>query len=154
MTPLEQRISKLIRPTIEHLACQLHGCHLTSDSGRSVLRVYIDRQPGGVTIDDCADVSRKIGSVLDVEDMIKGRYALEVTSPGIDRPLFELAHYEAAVGELVKLKLLAPKDGQRNFKGLLAAVEGETLLVDVDGNATQIAINDIEHANVIGNIKP
>ena len=125
----------LIAPVVAGLGLELYGLELAGGEGQLIVRVYIERE-GGVTIDDCATVSRHIGLLLDVEDPIPGRYALEVSSPGLERPLFTPAQAAAHVGATVEVRLHAPLPdvpGRRNFKGELTAVEGDTMHVVVDG---------------------
>ncbi len=94
-----------------------------------IVRVFIDK-PGGVTHEDCSEVSRHIGTVLDVEDFIPDTYTLEVSSPGLERGLYSLADYERFAGQLAKAKTRGAIAGQRNFRGRIAGVEGEEILFD------------------------
>ena len=123
---------------IEYLA---HGAH-------SVLRVYIDAE-GGITVDDCAKVSHQISGVLDVEEPISGHYNLEVSSPGLDRPLFTLEQFVAFKGHKVEVRLRVPFDGRRKFKGLLNGVEGDEVLVIVEKEEFLLPIDSIDRANVV-----
>jgi ribosome maturation factor RimP len=113
-----------------------------------VLRVYIDNE-NGIFIDDCADVSRQISAVLDVEDPISTEYTLEVSSPGVDRPLFTAEQYARYLGETVKVQLTMPVAGSRNLKGTVAGVEGQMLTLTVDGNELIIALDNIRKGNLI-----
>ena len=92
-----------------------------------MLRVYIDSE-NGVGVDDCAKVSRQVSGVLDVEDPISGEYTLEVSSPGMDRPLFKLSQYQDYIGHVVQLRLRMPFDGRRKFKGVLNGIEDEDIV--------------------------
>jgi len=144
-----QAIETLVRGVVEPMGYELVGVELTSGPrGGELLRVYIDRE-GGILLDDCATVSHQLSGVLDVEDPIRGEYALEVSSPGLARPLFELAHFARFAGSQVKLKLGAPLDGQRNFKGVLAGVEGDEVLLQVDGELLRIDFGQIDSAKLV-----
>ncbi|OGO91363.1 MAG: hypothetical protein A3F41_00520 [Coxiella sp. RIFCSPHIGHO2_12_FULL_44_14] len=136
-------------PAVEALGFELYGCEFQTQPHCSTLIVYID-SPKGVTLDDCVKASRSIGAVLDVEDPISGRYELEVSSPGIDRPLFTLPHYERVCGEKVKLRLRHARDNQRNFVGVLKAVAGDqiTLLLD-NGSERVLDFADVDKAKLI-----
>jgi ribosome maturation factor RimP len=130
----------------EFVGCEYHG------QGRySVLRIYIDNQ-NGVTLDDCSKVSQQVSAVLDVEDPIHGRYSLEVSSPGLDRPLFEITHYQKQIGNRIKLRLFTPVQNQRNFVGVLLRVEENTIYLLVNGEEKKLSFFDIEKANVVADI--
>jgi ribosome maturation factor RimP len=117
----------------------------------TTLRVYIDK-PDGILMEDCAIVSRQLNAVLDVEDVIRSAYLLEVSSPGVDRPLFTEAQFAAQVGELVKVKLTDGVSGRRNFKGPLVAVKDGVAIVEVDGIDYELAISDVEQAHIRGRL--
>ena len=126
--------------------------------GGSLLRVYIDR-PGapagaevdgeGVTVDDCEAVSREVSAQLDVEDPISGNYTLEVSSPGLDRPLFAPAHFERFRGQLVKIGLKLPQEGRRRLQGRILGVQGDGVRVDVDGNEFEVAFGNVDRARLV-----
>ena len=121
---------ELLAPVVQGMGYELVGAEF--DGHQRVLRVYIDR-PEGITLDDCSAVSYQLSGVLDVEDPIPGRYQLEISSPGMDRPLFELEHFERFKGEMVRMQLSRVLDGRRRFKARLQGVEGqEVLLLDED----------------------
>jgi ribosome maturation factor RimP len=113
-----------------------------------LLRVYID-SPDGISVEDCATVSRQISALLDVEDPISGEYLLEVSSPGMDRPLYTLDHFARFAGELIKLRLRAPVEGRRNFSGVLKGVEEDDVVVEVDAHEYLLPFDLIERANVV-----
>ncbi len=114
----------------------------------SVLRVYIDR-PEGILIDDCEAVSRQVSGILDVEDPISGEYTLEVSSPGMDRPLFTLEQFAKHAGEQVKIRLRSPYEGRRNYQGILRGVEEQDVVVLVDDHEYLLPIDSIDKANII-----
>ena len=112
-----------------------------------MLRLYIDGE-NGVTVDDCAEVSRHVSGVLDVEDPISGEYTLEVSSPGVDRLLFSLDHYPIYVGEWIELRLRTPFEGRRKFKGTLKGIEGEDVVIQIDDQEFLLPHKSIERAQV------
>lgn len=138
----------LLQPVVEALGAQLWGLDLQSGGRRKLLRIYIDREQG-VDVELCAAVSRQVSAVMDVEDPIQGEYVLEVSSPGMDRPLYELAHYQQLLGEQIALKLRFAYEGQRNFKGLLKAVEGDDIVLAVADHEYLFPVEGIEKANVV-----
>ncbi|QDP01533.1 ribosome maturation factor RimP [Thalassotalea sp. PS06] len=151
MSNFEQKLTEMLRPSVEMTGMELLGIEYVSAGNHSVLRLYIDHE-NGITVDDCAEVSRQVSAVLDVEDPISTEYNLEVSSPGVDRPLFEKAHYEEVVGETVDVKLGMPLNGRRKFKGSLEAVEGDNLIVEVDGESYELPIANVAKANLIAKI--
>ncbi len=145
-------VRALLRPVVEGLGYELVGVEYRPQGRHSLLRVYID-QPGGIGIEDCETVSRQISALLDVEDPIRGQYTLEVSSPGLDRPLFEQAHFERFAGCEAQLRLLAPLNGRRKFRGRIEGVEDERVLMAVDGELLRIPLADIDRANLVADIK-
>jgi Uncharacterized protein conserved in bacteria len=143
-------IEELIRPVVEGLGFQFWGMEYISQGKHSVLRIFIETdKEKGIDVEDCAQVSRQVSSILDVEDPITGEYNLEVSSPGLDRPLFELSQYESYVGSVVALKLRVPFDGRRKFKGQLTGVEGDEVVILVDQEEYLLPIELIEKANIV-----
>lgn len=131
------QIAQLLAPTVEALGVELVGVEYLPAPGGATLRLYID-VPGGegersVTIDDCESVSREVSAQLDVEDPISGHYTLEVSSPGVDRPLFTAGQFARFVGEEAKVTLKLPQDGRRRLQGRILKVEEETVHVQVEG---------------------
>src|SRR5690606_38077927 len=116
---------------VESLGYEFVGCELLRQKRSSLLRIYIDT-PQGITLTDCTQVSRQVSAMLDVEDPIQGGYTLEVSSPGLNRPLFELAHYEKQLGQRVKVRLRVPFENKRNFIGTLQKVENSKIYL-IDG---------------------
>ncbi len=141
-------LNRLIEPAVEAVGFEFVGLEYVAEGRHSVLRVYIDHDDG-ITVDNCADVSRQVSAVLDVEDPISGQYNLEVSSPGMDRPLFKLEHFERYQGEEIKLRSHAPGDGRRNFRGVLQAVEGDQISLNVDGQEFTVAFDNVEKARIV-----
>lgn len=148
LAKFEQKLTELLRPSVEQLGKELLGIEFVSAGNHSVLRLFIDHE-NGITVDDCAEVSRQVSAVLDVEDPISTEYNLEVSSPGLDRPLFDLTHFEEVIGETINVKLAMPIDGRRKFKGLLEKIENDTLIVVVDGEAYELPHGNIDKANLV-----
>ena len=138
----------LIEPVASAMGFELWGLDHLSQGKHSRLVIYIDG-PEGVTVDDCADISRQVSAILDVEDPIAGEYRLEVSSPGMDRPLFTLDHFERFKGHVVAIKLRTAFDGRRKFKGLLAGIEDDEVLLQVDGEEYCFPIDSIDQARVV-----
>ena len=148
MSQLEQRLTEMLTPPVEALGFEMVGVEFVRAGKHSTLRVYIDH-PEGITVDHCADVSHQVSAVLDVEDPISTEYNLEVSSPGMDRPLFKEAHYLAIIGEVVSVRLRVPMDNRRNFKGELLSCEAGNITVNVDGQDFVLAIANIEKGNLV-----
>lgn len=148
MVRVSERLHAVIEPAVTALGYELVGVEHLSQGRHSVLRIYIDREDG-VTVDDCARVSHQVSGALDVEDPIKGQYTLEVSSPGLDRPLFTIDHYRRFAGELAEIRLAAPRDGRRKFKGILRGVEGDAVIIEVEGEAVALPLNEIEKAHLV-----
>ncbi|MDN3554732.1 ribosome maturation factor RimP [Halomonas maura] len=138
----------LIEPVVSAMGFELWGIDYLSQGKHSRLVIYIDH-PDGVSVDDCADVSRQVSAVFDVEDPIAGEYRLEVSSPGMDRPLFTLEQFERYAGHVVAVKLRVPFDGRRKFQGLLAGIEGDEVLLQLDGEEYCFPIESIDQARVV-----
>ncbi|MDH1105026.1 ribosome maturation factor RimP [Pseudomonas otitidis] len=143
-----EQLQALLAPVVEALGYQCWGIEFLSQGRHSLLRVYIDHE-NGILVDDCEKVSRQISGVLDVEDPISSEYTLEVSSPGMDRPLFRLEQFAAHAGELVKIKLRSPYEGRRNFQGLLRGVEEQDVVVLVEDHEYLLPIDLIDKANII-----
>lgn len=146
---LKERLTDLLEPVVADLGYELLLLEFNAHKGSATLRLYID-SPEGVDVDDCAAVSREVAATLDVEDPIKQAYQLEVSSPGLDRPLVKPEHYRGFIGEQVRVELLVPQAGnRRKFRGtLLAADERDITLQQPDGPVT-LALADIERARLV-----
>lgn len=141
-------LEALIEPVVTAMGFELWGIEHLSQGKHSRLVIYIDSLEG-ITVDHCADVSRQVSGILDVEDPIPGQYQLEVSSPGMDRPLFTLAQFERYKGNTVSLRLGAPFEGRRKFKGLLAGIDGDEVLLHLDGEEYCFPIDSIDQARVV-----
>ena len=148
MAKFEQKLTDLLRPAVEETGKTLRGIEYLSAGNNSVLRLFIDHE-NGINVDDCAEVSRQVGALLDVEDPISSEYSLEVSSPGVDCPLFELVHFQEVIGETVNIRLSMPLNGRRKFKGPLVAIENDTLIVQVDSIDYELAFSNVDKANLV-----
>jgi len=149
MAVADSRLRQLLQPVVEALGCELWGVDLQTGAKTKLLRIYIDKDNDLVGIEDCERVSRQASSILDVEDAINGEYVLEVSSPGMDRPLYEIGQYEKYVGEDISLKLRFPYEGRRNFKGRLTGVDGDEIILVVTDHEYLFPVEGIEKANVV-----
>lgn len=145
-----EAVIELIEPFLAHEGYELVDAEFKNEQRGWMLRVYVDKV-GGVNLDDCATISREMGNMLDVEDIIPQKYYLEVSSPGLNRPLRLKEHFEKVLGSRIKVKTKLPIEGQRNFKVTLKAVSGDSITVDDERKDTIIDINNIEKANLIYN---
>ena len=143
------QIGDMLEPGIRSLGYELVGVEYQSGGrGGGLLRVYID-SADGITADDCQKVSYQVSGVLDVEDPIPGHYTLEVSSPGLDRLLFRPADFERFAGQLVKVRLAYPLEGQRRFKGRLAGMRGENVVIEEDELEISLPFDQIEQARLV-----
>jgi len=148
LAKFEQKLTEMLRPAVEETGKELLGIEFLSAGNHSVLRLFIEHE-NGINVDDCAEVSRQVSAILDVEDPISTEYSLEVSSPGVDRPLFELDHFQAVIGETVNVKLSMPLNGRRKFKGKLEAIENDVLIVTVDGEDYELVMSNVDKANLV-----
>ena len=151
MTTTIDQLNNLLGPAIDALdkGVVLWGIEFTSGPASALLRVYIDAPERPVAIEDCEAVSREISALLDVEDPIPGNYTLEVSSPGIDRPLFTPEQFTRYLGEIAKITLSLPVDGRRRVQGRIAKVEGNTIVIAGDVNELAIAHENIQKAKLV-----
>ena len=143
----EQQLEEMLKPTVEALGFELWGIEYLSQGKHSVLCLYIESE-NGINVDDCAEVSRQVGSLLDVEEAITGDYTLEVSSPGMDRLLFKLEQYSAYIGSVIELRLRSPFEGRRKFKGVLKGLEGEDIVIQVDNHEYLLPQGAVEKARI------
>jgi ribosome maturation factor RimP len=142
-------LTELLAPVVAGMGLECLGVEYSPSHGNSLVRVYIDAPDRAVTVDDCESVSRQISATLDVNDPVQGRYTLEVSSPGIDRPLFTPQHFARFVGQTAKLEVNLPINGRRRFQGPIRAVEGSTITLEQDGVDVQIAHENVHKAKLV-----
>lgn len=128
---IHKELETLLAPVVEDLGCELWACEYIVQGKHSVLRIYIDK-PEGIHIDDCERVSREVSVILDVQSPIASQYTLEVSSPGLDRPLFTVAHFQRYIGSDVMLKIRQPVEKRRKFVGKLIAVNDNAMQSSID----------------------
>ncbi|MDA9901493.1 ribosome maturation factor RimP [Gammaproteobacteria bacterium] len=141
-------IDDLVSPIVLALDLELWGCELVRQGKYSLIRVYIDRE-SGVDISDCEKVSRQVSAVFDVEEPITEEYTLEVSSPGLERPLFRLEQFRKYVGSIIQLRMKKPQDGRKKFKGDLVRVDDDSIVLSIDGGEVEFQYTDIDKANLI-----
>jgi len=144
-----QDLTALFEPVVESMGYELVGIEFHSSEHHGVMRVFIDHE-NGITVDDCAKVSRQISAVIDVEDPIEMAFDLEVSSPGINRPLFKLSDFEKFSGKTAKIKLGVALNGRKNFSGVLQGIdENQQVIIDVDNEIYELPYQDIAKANLV-----
>lgn len=150
MQHADTRLTRLAREVVEPMGYELVGVDFFQRGGRggALLRVYIDREQG-ITLDDCAAVSHQLSGALDVEDPIGGEYDLEVSSPGLDRPLFTPEHFARFRGHRVKIRLVAKQDGRRSFEGIIGELQEGSVSLEIDGTVVELPFAAVESARLV-----
>ena len=148
MATLEQNLQEMLQGAVEDLGCELWGIECQRAGRFMTVRLFIDKE-GGVTVDDCADVSRQVSAILDVEDPIADKYNLEVSSPGLDRPLFTLPRFERYIGQDIAVNLRIPVMERRKWQGKLERIENDMVILIVDGQEQVLVFGNIQKANVV-----
>jgi len=138
-TAIDRRLADIVGPVIEGLGFELVRIRLMGGKTRT-LQIMADRAEGGIVVDDCGEISTAVSAVLDVEDPVEDNYILEVSSPGIDRPLTRLKDFEVWKGWEARIETTELIDGRRRFKGTLAGVEGEEVLIDLEEGTETVTI--------------
>jgi ribosome maturation factor RimP len=142
------KLTNLLQPLVEDLGYEFVGLDFGSDPKSPALVIYIDKD-GGIAVEDCETVSREIAALLDVEDPIPGQYNLEVSSPGLDRPLFTLEQYRRFTGEEVRVSLFAPLEGRRKFKGTILDAQDGRVTLRQDGAEVVLEMSNIAKARLV-----
>ena len=141
-------LAKLLEPAIERLGYELADLEVRLGGKGGLVRVFIDK-PEGIDLDDCETVSRAVSALLDVEDPVPGNYNLEVSSPGLDRKLTKVEHFQRFEGETVKVQMRFPIEGRRRFRGTLVSSDDENIVVDVDGESHSLPLKMIDTARLV-----
>lgn len=149
MKSLVEQIETLITPSLSSMGFNLVKVTFMDGKKSQTLQIMAERTDGTMTVDDCANVSRQVSAILDVEDVISSAYRLEVSSPGIDRPLVRLSDYPKFIGHDAKVETVLPIDGRKRFTGKIKAVEGETVILTVDGKDHNLPFIDIQSAKLV-----
>ena len=145
---LEKAVLEVLHPIVEENSCELVDIKYLRERGGRILRIFLDKE-GGVTVDDCANVSRELSVVLDAYDIMpKHSYTLEVSSPGLRRPLNRQSDYERFKGRKVKIKTTDPVEDRKVFSGTLLGMKGEMILMEVDGRSYSVPIASVSKANL------
>lgn len=145
---VQDELKALLKPAIESMGFEFVGLEYLSNPKNRMVRIYIDHEPDGVSVDHCADVSREVSALLDVEDPVSGQYSLEVSSPGLERPLFEPEQYAAFAGEEAVLRLYAPVEGRRKLVGTLEGAADDHVSILVDGVSVRVPLDSIRRAHL------
>lgn len=147
-TPMDRRLAEIVAPVIEAMGFEL--IRLRLQGGRSAtLQIMADRPGGGIVVDDCARISTAVSAALDVEDPIEDAYTLEVSSPGIDRPLTRLQDFEAWEGHEARLETTELIDGRRRFRGVLAGVDGDEILLNISEGTVGLRFDWLSDARLV-----
>ena len=151
MSGPETRVAELIEPVLAGLGFELVRVKLSGGAAQrsQTLQIMAERPDGSMTVDDCAEISRAVSALMDVEDPIRGDYVLEVSSPGIDRPLVRLRDFEKYAGFVAKFETREPVDGRRRFRGILRGVEDGTVVLEAEEGSHGIAFDLIEKAKLV-----
>ena len=147
---LRDRLIELLEPVVNALGYEVVLLEFSPRSGAGLLRLFID-SPNGIQIADCEKVSREVAGVLDVEDVIRQSYQLEISSPGFDRPLAKLEHFERFTGEVAKIQMLAPVSGRKRFQGVLRGVTDGDISIETPEGMMTLPFADIEKARLVPN---
>jgi len=143
---------KMFAPVVESMGFELVGVEFSSSDHHGHMRIYIDKEDG-INLEDCTEVSHQLSALLDVEDPVQVAFDLEVSSPGLNRPLFKVTDFAKFIGEKVKIKLAIPLNNRRNFKGVITAVEGDVIELDIDNEHFKLSFNSIAKANLVYQFK-
>ena len=149
MTLKQQQLTKLLRPSVDSLGLTLWAIEMVGRTSRSTLRLVIDHPGRPVTVEDCEVVSRQVSRILDVNDPLPERYTLEVSSPGIERTLHRLEHFEPFVGYRARVKLKVPFEGRKNYSGVIAGVGNQAVLLQQDGIEYEFPAEQIERGQLV-----
>ncbi len=139
-TAIDRRMAEIVTPIIEGMGFELVRVRLMSSTKSKTLQLMVERPDGGIEVDECAEISTAVSAILDVEDPIEDEYTLEVSSPGIDRPLTRLKDFATFEGHEAKIETTEMIDGQRRFKGQLAGVEGDEVLITIESGGEDVTI--------------
>lgn len=144
----KQQLEEILTPSVEALGCTIWHCELASMGQQKILRLLIEAE-NGVSADACAKVSRQVAALLDVEELINGRYTLEVSSPGMDRPLVKPEHFQCYLGRNIKCKLRMAVDGRRKLTGELQGCDDAQIQLKTEDGVYDIQLSNIDKANLI-----
>ncbi len=141
-------LAELLEPALGRMGYELADLEVRLGGNGGLVRVFIDK-PDGIDLDDCEKVSLAVSALLDVEDPVPGKYDLEVSSPGLDRKLTKIEHFQRFMGEVVKVQMRFPIAGRRRFRGKLMSLDDENIVVEVDGESHSLALATIDTARLV-----
>ncbi len=144
---LIEEVREVVEPILQSLGYELVDLEYQREPRGWVLRIFLDRE-GGVTLEDCAEASGEVGAVLEAQDVIPQAYVLEVSSPGLTRPLKKPGDFQKFRNHLVKIKMYQPLDGRKNFKGTLLGLEGENVRLEIEDRVYELPLQKIAKANL------
>ncbi len=142
------KLEQLLAPVVEDLGYELLGLEYSANPKNRLLRVYIDQAERGIGLEDCEAVSREVSALLDVEEPIAGQYTLEVSSPGVERPLFKLEHFARFAGEQAVVLMAVPLDGRRKFRGRILGVEADAVRLALDSGEVSLPMAGMNKARL------
>lgn len=142
---MQDELVQLFLPTISDMGYELWGCEYLSQGKHSLLRIYIDK-PDGIGIEDCQEVSKQVSALLDVEDPIPGNYSLEISSPGIPRPLFSSWQYQRYTGHAIQVKTFKPVNGKRKLSGIIVSASESSVVLDINNEHQELLFSNIVKA--------
>jgi ribosome maturation factor RimP len=149
MATLIEKIEALLTPSIEELGFEVVQVKFIEGNKSKLLQIMAEKPDGSMNVDHCAEISNHVSAILDVEDVIPGHYRLEISSPGIDRPLVRHKDYESHLGHLAKIELTLPVEGRKRYTGTLKTLIGDLLTIEVDGKPVVLDLNDIQSAKLV-----
>ena len=144
---IQDELIQLLSPTISEMGYELWGCEYLSQGKHSLLRIYIDKLDG-IGIEDCQEVSKQVSALLDVEDPIPGNYSLEISSPGIPRPLFSSEQYQRYAGQEVQLKTFKPVNGKRKLSGIIFSASESAVVLKINDEHQELLFSNIVKASL------
>lgn len=143
-----EKVRQLVEPIVREFGLELIACQWGTDPSGRALRILIDRE-GGVTVGDCQTISREVETVIEVEGLVGDRYHLEVSSPGLNRPLVKEEDFSRFAGKTAAVKTSQPIEGRRNYKGLLKGLGEGQVVMEIDGKEYRIPLGLIEKAHLV-----
>jgi ribosome maturation factor RimP len=144
---MQDKLILLLSPVLNEMGYELWGCEYCAQGKHSLLRIYIDK-PDGIGIEDCQNVSREVSALLDVEDPIPGNYSLEVSSPGIPKPLFHSVQYQRYIDHVIQVKTYKPVNGKRKLLGTIVSVSEHSVVVEINNEHHELLFSNIVKANL------
>jgi ribosome maturation factor RimP len=145
---LIRQVWQLLEPDLRDIGYELIEVEYSRQGGAALLRLFIDKEGGGITLDDCTRATRVLNPLLDEATFINGRYLLEVSSPGWNRPVRKLEHFQRVVGETLRVSTHAPAEGRTKFKGVLKQVDTDMVVLDVSGQEVTLHLENIKKARL------